>query len=75
MREGGRTDMSMPREPIICDYCQKMKRGRYNKAECAVLRGDLPVWGENCAAYSDDPDWLEKAKRAGDEYQARKGGR
>ena len=71
----------MPRDLILCDSCTKMRRGNHKKMKCAVLRGrqgkndTMPFWGPECAAYSDDPLWLEKANRAGDEYQARKGGR
>lgn len=63
---------------MICDTCKKLVVKKNGEKECAVLqtkrRGlsqpeTLPVWGENCAAYTDDPDWEKKVKLAVARYQ------
>jgi hypothetical protein len=60
---------------MICDTCEK-RRG----SKCAVLawpynedRG-LPIWGPECSAYTDDPDWQEKVEEALKRYQEKGGG-
>ena len=54
---------------MICDTCEKRCGNK-----CAVLVGKLPVWGPECSAYTDDPDWQEKAEEALKKYQKKGGG-
>jgi hypothetical protein len=54
---------------MICDTCEKRCGNK-----CAVLVGKLPVWGPECSAYTDDPDWQEKAEEALKKYQKKDGG-
>jgi hypothetical protein len=54
---------------MICDTCEKRCGNK-----CAVLVGNLPVWGPECSAYTDDPDWQEKAEEALKKYQEKGGG-
>lgn len=61
---------------MICDTCKKLVVGEGSR-ECAVLQiknsvryksEKLPIWGENCSAYTDDPKWEEKVKKAVKKY-------
>jgi hypothetical protein len=55
---------------MICDTCAK-RRGN----KCAVLNGKkLPIWGPECSAYTDDPDWQGKVEEALKKYQEKGGG-
>lgn len=54
---------------MICDTCEKRCGNK-----CAVLVGKLPVWGPECSAYTDDPDWQEKVEEALKRYQKKDGG-
>jgi len=60
---------------MICDTCEK-RRGN----KCAVLappsgkKQELPIWGPECSAYTDDPDWQEKVEEALKRYQEKGGG-
>ena len=57
---------------MICDTCEKMrKRNKHGVKyhDCAVLIGNLPVWGPECAAYTDDPNWAAAVEEASMLYQ------
>ena len=56
---------------MICDTCAKLRK-RHGKRECAALVGKSPVWGPECVAYTDDPDWSTKVQRQVDAYVRRK---
>lgn len=65
---------------MICNTCKKLIVNKIGKERCAVLRTDkltsnqderLPIWGENCSAYTDDPEWEKKVKEAAKKYSAR----
>ncbi len=62
---------------MICDDCKKLRKRVKNGRkyfQCAVLTGEgweLPIWGPECAAYSDDPGWKVKADAASKTYKAR----
>lgn len=49
---------------MICDTCCKRQGNK-----CTVLKGDLPVWGPECSAYTDDPRWWDKVQSAGEAYR------
>jgi len=53
---------------LICDTCQKRQGDK-----CGVLKGDLPVWGQNCSAYTDDPGWRDEVQVAVEMYRKFKG--
>jgi len=65
---------------LICDTCKKLifQNGR---RECAALRTkglrgkpeSLPVWGPECSAYTDDPEWWDKYLAAVEKYKKLKG--
>ncbi len=64
---------------MVCDTCTK-KIKKYGREECAVLadgsrrdRRGLMLWGPNCSAYSDDPEWEIKVLKQVAEYAANKG--
>ncbi len=46
-----------------CRDCKK-RRGR----KCAALSA-LGAWGENCIAWTDDPDWQKKLKKEVEDYR------
>ena len=70
-RWGGEADM-------ICDDCHKRRRRNYRGTsyhDCVVLQGKMPVWGESCTAFTDDPGWETTVEKAVSAYQNERDGR
>jgi len=64
-------------DSIICDTCKKAIIRDGVPRECVVLlkgkNDTLPIWGPNCSAYTDDPEWDKRVERQVEEYKVTQG--